>query len=242
MKIIRDKTTFHISGFKWDKKFEYEQYSRTDGNGQRLYQVGEYSVPSVTTILSKTQSEDKRRKLDEWRERVGYQEAAKITQRSALRGTEMHYVLENYILGQGYLNLSPEGSEARLMAHRVVEGLPEVDIIYGSEVSLAYEDRWAGSTDVVCRFDGEPTILDFKQSNKPKREEWIEDYKYQIAAYSLAHKKNYGDIKRGLIAMCTPDLVFQRFVILEDELLEYEDKWLHRVEKYHKMRKCKTDS
>lgn len=123
------------------------------------------------------------------------------------------------------------------MAHKVIEGLPEVDIIYGSEVSLAYEDKWAGSTDVVCRYKGDPTILDFKQSNKPKREEWIEDYKYQIAAYSLAHKKNYGEIKRGLIAMCTPDLVFQRFEILEDELLEYEDKWFQRVEKYHKMHK-----
>ena len=62
-------------------------------------------------------------------------------------------------------------------------------VVYGSEVSLSYEDKWAGSTDLVCLYDGKPTILDFKQSNKPKREEWITDYYYQIAAYSLAHKK-----------------------------------------------------
>ena len=146
----------------------------------------------------------------------------------------MHYVLENYINGIGYLNLSEKGAEARLMAHEVVKGLPELTKVYGSEVSLAYEDKWAGSTDLVCEFKGKPTILDFKQSNKPKREEWIEDYYYQIAAYSLAHKKQYGDIKLGLIAMCTPHLVFQRFQMDESKLAEYEDKWLERVEKFYR--------
>ena len=219
----------------WDGSYNYEKYSRqTDETGSRLYQVGEYNVPSVTTILSKTQSEDKRKKLDEWRERVGYTEAARITQKAAVRGTEMHYVLENYINGIGYLNLSEKGAEARLMAHEVVKGLPELTKVYGSEVSLAYEDKWAGSTDLVGIFDDKPTIIDFKQSNKPKREEWIEDYYYQIAAYSLAHKKQYGDIKLGLIAMCTPDLIFQRFQMDESKLAEYEDKWLERVEKFYR--------
>ena len=235
MELIKNGTAFTIKGFMWDGSYDYEKYSRqTDETGSRLYQVGEYNVPSVTTILSKTQSEDKRKKLDEWRERVGYTEAARITQKAAVRGTEMHYVLENYINGIGYLNLSEKGAEARLMAHEVVKGLPELTKVYGSEGSLAYEDKWAGSTDLVCEFKGKPTILDFKQSNKPKREEWIEDYYYQIAAYSLAHKKQYGDIKLGSIAMCTPHLVFQRFQMDESKLAEYEDKWLERVEKFYR--------
>jgi len=235
MEFIKKETSFEVKGFTWDASHRYEQYNRTDGDGQRLYQVGEYSVPSVTTILSKTQSDDKRKSLENWRQRVGYQEAQRITQIAATRGTEMHYVLECYLLGNGYLNLSDKGAEARLMAHEIIKGLGEVDKIYGSEVSLAYEDRWAGSTDVVCRYKGEMTILDFKQSNKPKREEWIEDYYYQIAAYSLAHKKqNYGEIKRGLIAMCTPDLVFQRFEMPNQKLLEYEEKWMERVDLYYK--------
>ena len=239
MEIIKEGTSFTIRGFKWDASYNYEKYSRqTDETGSRLYQVGEYNVPSVTTILSKTQSEDKRKKLDEWRERVGYTEAARITQKAATRGTELHYVLENYINGIGYLNLSEKGAEARLMAHEVVKGLPELTKVYGSEVSLAYEDKWAGSTDLVCEFKGKPTILDFKQSNKPKREEWIEDYYYQIAAYSLAHKKQYGDIKMGLIAMCTPHLLFQRFQMDEQMLLEYEEKWLARVDKFWEIKKA----
>ena len=240
MELIKDGTSFTVKGFSWDHSFKYEKYSREtdEETGSRLYQVGEYNVPSVTTILSKTQSEDKRKSLDRWRERVGYQEAARITQKAATRGTEMHYVLEQYINGIGYLSLSEKGKEARLMAHEIVKGLPELSKVYGSEVSLAYEDRWAGSTDLVCEYKGKPTILDFKQSNKPKREEWIEDYYYQIAAYSLAHKKQYGDIKMGLIAMCTPDLLFQRFQMDEQMLLEYEEKWLARVDKFWEIKKA----
>ena len=219
----------------WDGVYKYEKYNRhTDDNGSRHYEVGEYKVPSVTTILSKTASEDKKKKLDEWRERVGYTEAARITNKAATRGTEMHFVLENYINGIGYLNLSEKGAEARLMAHEIIKNLPELSKVFGSEVSLAYDDRWAGSTDLVCEFKGKPTILDFKQSNKPKREEWIEDYYYQIAAYSLAHKKQYGDIKTGLIVICTPDLIFQRFLMNEEKLAEYEEKWLERVDRYHR--------
>ena len=108
MELIKDGTSFTVKGFSWDHSFKYEKYSREtdEETGSRLYQVGEYNVPSVTTILSKTQSEDKRKSLDRWRERVGYQEAARITQKAATRGTEMHYVLEQYINGIGYLSLS----------------------------------------------------------------------------------------------------------------------------------------
>jgi len=120
--------------------------------------VGEKKIPSVTTILSATQSEEKKASLDKWRERVGYQEAQRITQQAATRGTEMHYVLENYIDGKGYLNLSPEGAQARLMAHEIVQNLEKLKVVWGNEVSLAYEDLWAGATDVVGLYDEQPTI------------------------------------------------------------------------------------
>ena len=232
----------------WDGSYNYEKYSRqTDETGSRLYQVGEYNVPSVTTILSKTQSEDKRKKLDEWRERVGYTEAARITQKAATRGTEMHYVLENYINGIGYLNLSEKGAEARLMAHEVVKGLPELTKVYGSEVSLAYEDRWAGSTDLVCEFKGKPTILDFKQSNKPKKTEWISDYFLQLTAYAEAHNEVYGtDINKGVILMCVkPTEIepgkyskapeYMEWIIEGDEFNKWKSEWWKRVEQYYEM-------
>ena len=218
-----------------EKKYSYTKYTRDDDHGPRTYQVNEKKVPSVTTILYATQSEDKKQSLDAWRQRVGHEQAQKITTQAASRGTEMHYVLENYINGIGYLNLSTDGATARLMAHKIIDNFEPLKLIYGSGVSLAYEDKWAGSTDLVGQFNGKETIIDFKQSNKLKREEWIEDYYYQIAAYSLAHKKNYGPIEQGLIAMCTKNGEYRQFLIDQKKLLEYESKWFDRVEKYHTM-------
>ena len=234
MKIIRDGEKFTITGFAWENKYSYGNYFRDDDNGPRTYKVGEKKVPSVTTILNATQSPEKKASLDAWRERVGHQEAQRIMVDASTRGTEMHYVLEQYINGKGYFNLSKKGAQARLMAHRLIEdGLGPLTKVFGSEVNLAYEDQWAGSTDLVAIYDGKPSIIDFKQSNKPKREEYITDYYYQIAAYSLAHKKQHGEILQGFIAICTKDLLFQGFKMDQSKLSEYEDKWFKKVEQYY---------
>jgi len=233
VRLIKQENKFIITDLKRENKYDYKQYTRQEEHGSRTYNVGEKKIPSVTTILSATQSEEKKASLDRWRERVGYQEAQRITTQAATRGTEMHYVLENYIDGKGYLNLSADGAQARLMAHEIVQNLEKLKVVWGNEVSLAYDDRWAGATDVVGLYDDQPTIIDFKQSNKPKREEYVEDYYYQIAAYSLAHKKQYGPITQGLICICTKDKLYQEFKMNEVKLSEYEDKWLERVEKYH---------
>ena len=234
MEIIRDGEKFTITGFTWENKYSYGNYFRDDDNGPRTYKVGEKKVPSVTTILNATQSPEKKASLDAWRERVGHQEAQRIMVDASTRGTEMHYVLEQYINGKGYFNLSKKGAQARLMAHRLIEdGLGPLTKVFGSEVNLAYEDQWAGSTDLVAIYDGKPSIIDFKQSNKPKREEYITDYYYQIAAYSLAHKKQHGEILQGFIAICTKDLLFQGFKMDQSKLSEYEDKWFKKVEQYY---------
>ncbi len=234
MKIIRDEQKFTITDFVWENKYSYGNYFRDDDNGPRTYKVGEKKVPSVTTILNATQSPEKKASLDAWRERVGHQEAQRIMVDASTRGTEMHYVLEQYINGKGYFNLSKKGAQARLMAHRLIEdGLGPLTKVFGSEVNLAYEDQWAGSTDLVAIYDGKPSIIDFKQSNKPKREEYIIDYYYQIAAYSLAHKKQHGEILQGFIAICTKDLLFQGFKMDQSKLSEYEDKWFKKVEQYY---------
>lgn len=234
MKIIRDEQKFTITDFVWENKYSYGNYFRDDDNGPRTYKVGEKKVPSVTTILNATQSPEKKASLDAWRERVGHQEAQRIMVDASTRGTEMHYVLEQYINGKGYFNLSKKGAQARLMAHRLIEdGLGPLTKVFGSEVNLAYEDQWAGSTDLVAIYDGKPSIIDFKQSNRPKKEEYIIDYYYQIAAYSLAHKKQHGEILQGFIAICTKDLLFQGFKMDQSKLSEYEDKWFKKVEQYY---------
>jgi len=241
MHLIRKDKSFEVSGFKINKKYQYKSYTRNDEETGRTYNVGDNKVPSVTTILSGTQSPEKKKSLDRWRERVGYQEAARITAQASSRGTEMHYVLEQYLNGVGYINLSEKGTLPRMMAHTIIDNLNQFSQVYGTEVSLNYENLWAGSSDLVGVYKDKPTIIDFKQSNKPKREEWIEDYYYQIAAYALAHKKNFGDIKQGLICVCTKDLLYQGFLVNEELLSEYEEKWFKRVEKFNKAKHHKKN-
>ena len=123
MRLIKDNNKFQITDLKRENKYKYKKYTRQEEDGSRTYNVGNKKIPSVTTILSATQSDEKKAGFDAWRERVGYQEAARITSQAALRGTEMHYVLENYIDGRGYINLSEDGAKARLMAHEIVNNL-----------------------------------------------------------------------------------------------------------------------
>ena len=236
MHLLQRDTKFFVGDFKKINKYNYATYTRDDNHGPRTYKVNNLNLPSVTTILQATQSKDKQQGLDKWRERIGFHEAMEIVQDAAKRGTEMHKVLEKYVNGEGYLNLSDEGGIARLMAHEIIHNLEPLKVVYGTEVNLTGKNRWAGSTDLIGEYDGKPTIIDYKQANKPKREEWIEDYYYQIAAYSLAHEEHYGPIDQGLICICTVGKQYQEFKMDAAKLDEYENKWLERLEGYEKKR------
>ena len=123
------------------------------------------------------------------------------------------------------------------MADKVIEkGLQNVSEYYGSEVTLFYPGLYAGSTDLVCSHNGMETIVDFKQSNRPKREEWIEDYYMQIAAYAMAHDYVYkSQIKQGVIMVCTPDLYYQEFKVEGHELRAWKHKFLKRLDMFHEL-------
>ena len=235
MRIIKNDNSFTVDDFAWNRnKYQYKKFSRQEENGQRTYNVDNKKIPSVTTILSATKSQEDIDSLRRWRDRIGNEAARKTTIDAARRGTEMHYVLEQYINGQGYFNLSEEGAKARLMAHKIIENMQALEIIYGNEVSLHYQELYAGATDLIGIHGGKPTIIDFKQSNKLKKRNYVEDYYYQIAAYALAHEKNYGPIDKGLIAICTKDLVYQEFILDKDDLKRYKDKWIQRVEQFNR--------
>ena len=121
------------------------------------------------------------------------------------------------------------------MADKIIEiGLAPVEEYYGSEVMLHYPGLYAGSTDLVCLHNGMETIVDFKQANRPKKEEWIEDYYLQIAAYALAHDYVYGSkIEQGVIMVCTPDLYYQEFKTEGAALKAWKHKFLKRLDMYH---------
>ena len=221
---------------KWNKKFIYPKSTRSLINGKRHYDVGtNEKLPSVTTILQATQSEEKRKKLAEWRARLGNQYADRVKDLSAMRGTSMHTYLEGYITDQRHLDLTALGQEAGRMADVVIRsGLGDLEEVWGTEVTLYYPGLYAGATDVAGIYDGRESIIDFKQTNKPKRREWIEDYFIQLAAYAMAHNHVYDThIPQGVILMCSKDGFFQKFVVSDKEFKEYKYAFLKKVDYYH---------
>ena len=213
------------------KKYPYKHYNRFSDEKGRKYLVDNIKVPSVTTILSRTKDMTQ---LNDWRRRVGNAEADKIMNQASTVGTEMHKVLEYSLNGQGYFNMMDEGTKPRMMAKTILENI-KLDEIWGNEVSLEYKNMFAGTCDLTAMAYGKPSIIDWKQSNRPKKEEWVDDYKHQLGAYYLAHTLNYGPIEQGVIAICTRDLQYQEFRLSEADLQEYADKFLKRVEKFKKL-------
>ena len=147
----------------------------------------------------------------------------------------MHKFLENYITGVGYDDLTALGQEAKAMAEKVINvGLTPIDEWYGSEVTLYYPGLYAGSTDLVCLHNNRETVVDFKQANRPKKKEWIEDYYLQIAAYAMAHDYVHNSkIEQGVIMVCTPDLYYQEFTVEGSELRRYKHEFLKRLDMYY---------
>ena len=222
---------------KKSNKYKYiEGTQMTDEvTGHRIYDIIGTRLPSVTSKLSATKNQQF---LKDWKAKVGEQEAERIKNLSSKRGTSMHKFLENHITGVGYDDLTGLGQEAKAMAQKVIDvGLTPVEEYYGSEVTLYYPGLYAGSTDLVCSHNGKDTVVDFKQSNRPKRQEWIEDYYLQIAAYAMAHDYVHGSqIEQGIIMVCTPDLYYQEFVVNGAELRQAKHKFLKRLDMYHDLK------
>ena len=224
---------------KLNKLYEYPASTRSLINGSRHYDVGQEKLPSVTTILQATQPEEKRLALEAWKTRVGQTNAEQIKNEAATRGTTMHHILEAYIKNEPHLDLTEVGNQAHQMADQIItNGLKDKLIEYwGLEVTLYYPGLYAGATDLVGIYEGAESIIDFKQSNKPKKREWIEDYKLQLAAYALAHNEVYGtNIQKGVNLICTKDNYFQKFEFDGNEFRQAKFEWLRRVDKYYEDR------
>ena len=220
---------------KWNKRFDYPESIRSLVNDQRHYDVGEEKLPSVTTILSATQSDEKKASLAKWRRNIGENKAESIMNEAANRGTIMHRILEGYLLGQNHADFSDLGQEAGIMAQTVIDSgiRGHLDEIWGSEITVYYPRLYAGATDLAGIYDGRESIIDFKQSNTPKRREWITDYFLQLAAYAMAHNYVYGtNIQSGVVLMCTKDNYFQKFEVKDKEFQRFSWEWLRRVDKF----------
>jgi genome maintenance exonuclease 1 len=219
-------------------RFPYEEMKRETTNEGRKYLAPDGAkLPSVTTILDATKTLEAKKALIDWRRRVGEQKAKEITAEAAGRGTRMHKWLENYVLtGEtGEPGSNPYSKQSHQMAHTIIsQGLSNCPEFWGTEVSLYFPKVYAGTTDLVGLHAGDEAILDFKQTNKLKKREWIEDYFLQLTAYANAHNEVYGTkIRKGVILMCSAANEYQEFIVEGNEFDHWSDRWWKRVEEYY---------
>ena len=223
---------------KWNKLYKYPKSKRELLKGDRHYDVNDEKLPSVTTILQATQDAEKAEVIKMWTSKVGEAAAKRVLEQAAKRGTAMHSYLETYLQGGKILDLRDIGREASSMAETIIaKGFNDLEEIWGSEVTLFYPNLYAGATDLCGVYQGRESIIDFKQSNKPKKVEWIKDYKLQMVAYAMAHNVVYNtQIEQGVILMCTPDNFFQKFTINGREFRELKWEWLGKIDQYYSMK------
>jgi len=230
-------------------KFNYEPLSRQNINGRRLYATPDgQNLPSVTTILDATKSQETVEALRQWRKRVGVERATQITTEAANRGTKMHTVLEHWIKDgvKPQLPSNPFHHASWHMADVVISnGLANCSEFWGLEVPLYFPSVYAGTTDCVGMHGNTPSIIDFKQSNRVKKREHIGDYFLQLCAYAEAHNQLWAtNINRGVIMMCVkPQLNEQltmtappqylEFILEDSEWEFYRQEWWRRVEQYY---------
>jgi len=229
-------------------KFNYTPLSRGSYGGSRRYTTPDgRQLPSVTTVLDATKSEESRRALQEWKARVGAEKAQAIATEASNRGTRMHTYLEKYVLESERVPepTNPYGKPSWHMANQIIEhGLVNCDEYWGIEVPLYFPGLYAGTTDCVGVHKNTSSIIDFKQSNKVKKREWIDDYFLQLCAYAEAHNEVHEtDIRRGVIMMCVkPDLdkdglmtgtpQYLEFILEGAEWDHYRNLWWQRLEQY----------
>ena len=220
-------------------KYTYTKLTRDESSGKRLYATPDGSkVPSVTTILDKTKPAEAREALARWKKSVGEVKAQEIVTEAAGRGTRMHKYLEDYVKGEPLREsvTNPYAQQSLDMAKIVInKGFPKITEVWGSEVPLYFPGLYAGTTDCCGIHNGDESILDFKQTNKPKKLEWIGDYFLQLTAYALAHNEVHGtNIRKGVILMCSKDYEYQEFTLEPKDFDYWTEEWCKRVEQYYK--------
>mgnify|MGYP001181397655 FL=1 len=207
---------------KWNKKYNYSK------NRSKL--------PSVTRILDFCAAPEKKEALKKWAEEVGFEESQRITKEAKARGSEMHKIIEQH-LKQEQLRLDLEETLAVKMAKTIINfGVKgKLEEIWGVEVNTEYEKKYKGVIDVVGVYEGSEKIIDLKQTNKPKRVEFLDDYFSQICGYANSHNKEFGTkITSGVILMCSTGNQFQKFEVSGQKFVDLKDEFMKKVEQYYK--------
>jgi len=216
------------------KKYKYESLVCKDSPEGRKYVLeGGEALPSVTTVLDATKDKSH---LDAWVKNVGEEEANRIKNEAAMVGTHMHGCLERFIKHRPIeVPTSWLAVKGYRMAMTLAENFfPNLNEVWGSEVNVYYPQKYAGSTDMAGVYRNKSAIVDFKQANRMKKRDWIEDYFHQLAAYALAHDAVHGtEIEQGVVLMASQDGQVQEFVSVGREWAQYKQAWFARLEGFY---------
>ena len=223
----------------WNNKFNYPKSSRSIEDGLRKYLVNNQKLPSVTSILQQTKSDEDKAALKNWIERVGPAVANRIKNEASATGTSMHSYLEDFLRGRINESFFESNEKYKNMAKEIIDkGIKgKLEEIYGVETTLVYPEKYAGTADLIGVYQGKSVVIDFKQANKIKKNEYIQDYFLQLGAYTLAHDVVHGTkMEAGIILLCTKDILFQEFKIEGAELEMYQNLFLGRLKKFHELK------
>ena len=208
--------------------------------GERWYKVDDHvSYPSVTSVISFVN----RSKFAEWRAKVGNEAANKKTKRATTRGTQFHKVTEVFLQNGDYMALSEYKIPLiSIMFNSAREVLKKrVGNIYQQETCM-YSDQLclAGTVDLICEFDGELAVVDFKTSEKEKPVEWLEDYFVQLSAYWAMFSEKTGVVPKKLVVF----LVGENGDIQIEErrnVIDYLKTLRHYVTKFVEYRDARSE-
>jgi hypothetical protein len=159
-------------------------------DGKRFYLTPEGGIyPSMTTVLG----ELKKDVINKWRKRVGEEEANRISTQAARRGTNVHTMCEDYINNHDWYAKRRMPNEIE-MFNSIKPILDEriTDVVAQEVAMWSHHLNLAGRVDCIAKFDGKLSIIDFKTSSKPKKEEWIDNYFMQEAGYAIMYEELTG--------------------------------------------------
>jgi genome maintenance exonuclease 1 len=203
-----------------------ELIERDDGH---YYQTPSGVIyPSITTMLQKTQTLEKKQSLQNWRE----QEIAAdyITQEAAVIGSETHKLIENYLNGEEILEKSRLLSEAHF--NNLLPFVNKINDIHGIELRL-YSDKMklAGTSDCIAKYDGKLSIIDYKTKRSNQREEWLTDHFIQATSYGVMFKELTGiKVEQIVILVSSEKNTRTEFMKNPDD---YMDSLQERIDQFY---------
>lgn len=190
------------------------------------------SYPSITTILGADPK--KKASLDQWRQRVGHEEAERVSRVARDRGTSMHLICERYVDNEDtpFRDAMPDAVTMFKSLQPVLD--EHLDNIHAQEATL-FSDRLgvAGRVDVIGEWDGVPVILDFKTSNKPKRASWVHDYFMQCSAYAAMYYERTGFPIRDLVVAIS--VVDSEPQIFQEKVADWLPKLQGAIRQFHQI-------